>query len=203
MRTPSALAALVAAAALAGCGASHDPATASDSSTVEMGRPIATAPFGPTSTARAAQHVAPTSTKRTRAPAEHIQLPPTPQTTPTARGIRRIATTFAQAYLAYQVGHDSPPVLAGLRATCTPKFAAELISQPASVPPAQRNNPAFAPATVTGVTYGGLASFRAGRPLQIVLAGYRTNAQPPVRGTLVIELSQGSHGWRVTGVRPQ
>jgi hypothetical protein len=86
---------------------------------------------------------------------------------------------------------------------CTPKFATELVSQPASVPPAQRNNPAFAPATVTGVTYGGPASFGTGAPLQIVLARYKTHAQPPVRGTLVIELSQGSHGWRVTGVRPQ
>jgi len=185
---------------VAGCGGGHRASSTASSPTGSLGRPIATAPFAGRSAPGRLSSPPPT---RSAAIPERIRLRPPSQSSSTARAVRAVAGRFVAAYLQYQIGRDSPAVISAIRSTCTPQFGRLLLSQPASVPPAQRNNPAFAPAQLVAVSYEGAASFRTGAPIQIVLASYQTTARPPVRGALLVEVV-GDHGrWLVSSVRPQ
>ncbi len=75
-----------------------------------------------------------------------------------------------------------------------------LLSKPATVPNAQRNNPAYEPAAPTHLTYTGQAAVGPGPPIQIVIAAYHTIGQPKVGGQLTIHLASGRTGWRVAGL---
>ena len=173
---------------VAACG-SNRPET---SSTVPLGRPVATSASQVPSTA------APATPVRAAEPPEAIHPPPPPSpTTPLARTILRVARRFAGAYLRYQIGQHPLAVERTLSATCTPSFAHLLIAQPARIPDAQRRNPAYRPAALTRVIYTGQASLRTGAPQQIVIATYHTLRNPRVRGQLTMHLVGSGRTWRV------
>lgn len=92
-----------------------------------------------------------------------------------------VAHRFADAYLAYQVGRDTPAVQAVLRATCTPRFAALLSGSPVGA--------SYEPFHVDAVSY---------RPPSTVVARFSNRQRE--HGTLHIHLQTGTGEWRVAGL---
>jgi hypothetical protein len=173
---------------VAACGSRHTGTT----STVPLGRPVAT------SASQAPSTAAPATPVRAAEPPEAIHPAPPPSSrTPQARTILRVAGRLADAYLRYQIGQHPLAIKRTLSATCTPSFARLLIAQPARIPDGQRRNPAYQPAELTRVTYTGQASLRPGPPEQIVIATYHTIRHPSVRGQLTLHLIESGRSWRV------
>lgn len=200
--------------AVGGCGgASTAGPLPARTSAGELGRPIASVPSAPLPAVVPAaaghrrqatpqrRHVA--HPKPLQQLAEHVHLPTTSQTTSTARAVRSTVARFARAYLSYEIGRDPRRVRAAIHVTCTHGFATALLAQPASVPPAQRGNPAFAPGRLTAIRYTGQASFGPGPPVGIALARYRTAGARPARGALIVSVEREHGRWRVLSVRPQ
>jgi hypothetical protein len=191
----------VAAAGIAGCGASTGHTTTTWN-TSDLGHTIArsaaqTPSPSPAATLGAAS--APAGSE-IQAPEDIHPSPPPSPTAPGFRAIVVIATRFGRAYLSYEIGEHPPSVEQAIRATCTRFFAGLLLAQPARIPNASRNSPAYQPATLGRVTYTGPASFGPGPPVQIVIATYATIGHPEVGGQLTMHLTPSRGGWRVAGL---
>lgn len=205
-RSGNALPALTfAALALAGCGTTASQTqTVTGSGKSSLGHPIASAPTDGKRTSRGTR-AASARTKRTRttvSSADSIAIPAPPSpATPRSRAILQVATRFADAYVQYQIGRDSPAIKRAITDTCTTSFARLLLSQPVSIPSAQQHSLAARPAEVTRVTYTGPASLGPGPPVQIVLARYHTIGHGNIGGQLTIEVTGTADRWRVSNLR--
>lgn len=194
---------LLAAIALTGCAtiSPRGERTGSGDGSA-LGQSIAT---GPTAMATSMTTTTAPARRRRAAPgpaAESIRLPPPPSaSTPRSRAILRVATRFAQAYLLYQVGRESHPVREAILATSTPTFGRLLISQPVSVPAAQRQSQGTQPSELSAVTYTGPAALGPGPAVQIVTARYHTTGHPTSAGQLTIELTALGGQWHVCSLR--
>ena len=195
-----ALAVVLTAIAIGGCGAiSSQRARTDDSGGPGLGQTIATVTAGSVTGSTTAARATPT----TAAPApESIHLPSPPAATaPRSRAILRVATRFANAYLLYQVGRDPRPVQQVIRETCTPAFAQLLLSQPVTIPATRRQSVAGQPSALASVRYTGPASLGVGPQVQIVIARYHPIAHPNAGSQLTIELAASGGGWRVDSLR--
>jgi hypothetical protein len=186
--------------AITGCGtiaSSGDETT--QSVAASPGQAIATVATPATSSP-------PTSTETNASPTtaaqpESIRLPPPPTAAaPRSRTILDVATRFAHAYLLYQIGRAPRSVMQTIRSTCTQSFARLLLSQPVSVPSAQRRIVGNNPLALGSVTYTGPASLGPGPPVQIVVARYSAIAHPETAEQLTIEVTAADGGWLVTSL---
>jgi hypothetical protein len=190
---------LAASLVIAACGTISTPGTTTRSASgPTLGQPIATAPI-----TRAA--TSPTTTTRPGTvprDTDSVRLPPPPSpAAPRSRALVRDATRFANAYLLYQIGHDPRPVQRTIRAMCTPSFARLLLSQPVSIPTAERATAAAQPSELESVTYTGSASLGPGSPVQIVIVRYHAIGRPAAGGRLTIELIGSGGRWLVSTLR--
>jgi hypothetical protein len=188
---------------LAGCAAGPG-FTGSGTTDASPGQPIATASsLTPMTSYDSGEDrgVASSEPEHPAADDDDAKLPAPPTTSGRrAHAILTVATRFADAYLSYQIGRETNAIRLAIDQTCTPAFARLLLSQPVSIPPARRSNPADRHASLARATYTGPVSLGPGPPTQIVIARYRTTGRAAVSGQLTIELNEGGTHWRVAGL---